>query len=87
MESVVKTFPGVKALNNAAITVHAGEIMGFMGENGAGKSTLMNILGGVFPADSGDIYIDGQKVEIHSVNDSGEYFSRSGDEVFFWHGK
>ena len=70
MESVVKTFPGVKALNNAAITVHAGEIMGFMGENGAGKSTLMNILGGVFPADSGDIYIDGQKVEIHSVHDS-----------------
>ena len=55
-----KTFPGVKALNNAAITVHAGEVMGFMGENGAGKSTLMNVLGGVFPADSGDIYIEGK---------------------------
>ena len=41
MENIVKTFPGVKALNNAAITVHAGEVMGFMGENGAGKSTLM----------------------------------------------
>lgn len=40
MENIVKTFPGVKALNNAAITVHAGEVMGFMGENGAGKSTL-----------------------------------------------
>ena len=48
MENIVKTFPGVKALNNAAITVHAGEVMGFMGENGAGKSTLMNVLGGVF---------------------------------------
>ena len=70
MESVVKTFPGVKALNNAAITVHAGEIMGFMGENGAGKSTLMDILGGGFPADSGDIYIDGRQVEVHSVDDS-----------------
>ena len=44
MENIVKTFPGVKALNNAAITVHAGEVMGFMGENGAGKSTLMNVL-------------------------------------------
>ena len=43
MENIVKTFPGVKALNNAAITVHAGEVMGFMGENGAGKSTLMNV--------------------------------------------
>lgn len=70
MENIVKTFPGVKALNNAGITVHAGEVMGFMGENGAGKSTLMNILGGVFPADSGDIYIENKKVEIHSIHES-----------------
>lgn len=70
MDNIVKTFPGVRALNNAAITVHEGEIMGFMGENGAGKSTLMNVLGGVFSADSGDIYIDGEKVSIHSVHDS-----------------
>lgn len=70
MENIVKTFPGVRALNNAAITVHAGEVMGFMGENGAGKSTLMNVLGGVFPADSGDIYIEGKKVEIHSIHES-----------------
>ena len=70
MENIVKTFPGVKALNNAAITVHAGEVMGFMGENGAGKSTLMNVLGGVFPADSGDIYIEGKKVAIHSIHES-----------------
>lgn len=70
MEHIVKTFPGVKALNDAAITVHAGEVVGFMGENGAGKSTLMNVLGGVFPADCGDIYIEGQKVEIHSIHDS-----------------
>ena len=70
MENIVKTFPGVRALNNAAITVHAGEVMGFMGENGAGKSTLMNVLGGVFPADSGEIYIEGQKAEIRSIHDS-----------------
>lgn len=70
MENIVKTFPGVKALSNASITVHEGEVMGFMGENGAGKSTLMNVLGGVFPADSGDIYIDGEKVSIKSVHES-----------------
>lgn len=70
MENIIKTFPGVRALNNAAITVHAGEVMGFMGENGAGKSTLMNVLGGVFPADSGNIYIEGKKVNIRSVHDS-----------------
>jgi len=70
MKNIVKSFPGVRALNNAAITVHAGEVMGFMGENGAGKSTLMNVLGGVFPADSGDIYISGDQVSIRSVHDS-----------------
>lgn len=70
MENIVKTFPGVRALNNAAITVHEGEVMGLMGENGAGKSTLMNVLGGVFTADSGDIYIEGKMVSIHSVHDS-----------------
>ena len=70
MENIVKTFPGVRALNNAAITVHAGAVMGFMGENGAGKSTLMNVLGGVFPADSGEIYIEGQKADIRSIHDS-----------------
>ena len=41
-----------------------------MGENGAGKSTLMNVLGGVFPADSGEIYIEGQKADIRSIHDS-----------------
>lgn len=70
MENIVKAFPGVLALNKAAITVHEGEVMGFMGENGAGKSTLMNVLGGVFPADSGEIYIEGKQVEIHSVYES-----------------
>ena len=70
MEHIVKTFPGVRALNKASITVHAGEVMGFMGENGAGKSTLMNVLGGVFQADSGEIYIEGKRVEIHSIHES-----------------
>ena len=70
MENIVKTFPGVKALDHAAITLHKGEIMGLMGENGAGKSTLMNALGGVFPPDSGEIYIEGKKVQIHNVHES-----------------
>lgn len=41
MEGICKTFPGVKALDEAAITVKRGEIHALMGENGAGKSTLM----------------------------------------------
>lgn len=70
MESIVKSFPGVKALKNGEITVHKGEVMGFMGENGAGKSTLMNVLGGIFPADSGKIFIEGKEVNIRSVHES-----------------
>ena len=70
MENIEKSFPGVKALDGAGITLHAGECMGFMGENGAGKSTLMNVLGGIFPPDKGEIYIEGKKVEIHSVHES-----------------
>ena len=60
MENIVKTFPGVKALNNAAITVHAGEVMGFMGENGAGKSTMMNAIAGVFYVDEGSVILGGK---------------------------
>ncbi len=70
MENIVKTFPGVKALSNARMVLHEGEIMGFMGENGAGKSTLMNVLGGIYQPDSGEIYIEGRKVEVHSVHES-----------------
>ena len=72
MENIVKSFPGVLALNGASITLQEGQVMGFMGENGAGKSTLMNILGGVLLPDSGEIYIEGKKVEIHSVRESQE---------------
>lgn len=70
MENIEKSFPGVKALSNANLELHAGEAVGLIGENGAGKSTLMNILGGVHQADSGCIYIDGQKVNISSVIDA-----------------
>ena len=70
MENIVKTFPGVKALNNAAITVHAGEVMGFMGENGAGKSTLMKILMGIYKADQGSIFLEGKETVIHGPKDA-----------------
>ncbi len=61
MRNIVKTFPGVKALTNVDLTLHAGEILGLLGENGAGKSTLMNVLGGILKPDSGTIRIDGEE--------------------------
>ncbi len=49
MRSIVKTFPGVKALSDVTLTVQQGEIHAICGENGAGKSTLMKVLSGVHP--------------------------------------
>ena len=70
MEGVTKLFPGVKALDDVSITVHAGEVLGLVGVNGAGKSTLMNVLGGIYRPDGGRIEIDGQRTELHRPIDA-----------------
>lgn len=67
MEGISKSFPGVKALDHVSLNVDKGEVLGLVGENGAGKSTLMKILSGVYRADEGEIFIEGQKVQIDSV--------------------
>jgi ribose transport system ATP-binding protein len=70
MKGVKKSFGGVQALKGVDFSVNQGEIHALLGENGAGKSTLMNILGGVFPADAGEIWIDGNPVRISSPQDA-----------------
>ena len=70
MKNVNKQFPGVKALDHVSLEVRAGEVHALLGENGAGKSTLIKVLGGIYKADSGEIYVEGKKVEIHSVKDA-----------------
>ena len=67
MKNIMKTFPGVKALDNAELTLYEGEVLGLLGENGAGKSTLMNVLGGIYKPDEGEIKVDGQEVKIENV--------------------
>ncbi len=65
MKGISKTFPGVRALRDVKLTIHAGEVHALMGENGAGKSTLMKILSGAYVADAGgEIRIDGKPVTI-----------------------
>jgi ABC-type sugar transport system ATPase subunit len=57
LEGIVKTFPGVRALDGVSFSVMPGEVHALMGENGAGKSTLMKVLGGIYQPDEGRIYI------------------------------
>ena len=72
MNSITKTFPGVKALDNVNLKVEEGEIHALVGENGAGKSTLMNVLSGIYPHGTyeGDIIYDGEVCEFHNIKDS-----------------
>lgn len=70
MQNIWKSFGSNQVLKDVSITINDGEICALIGENGAGKSTLMNILGGVLPADSGTIYLDGKPVRFNSPAES-----------------
>ncbi len=63
MRGIVKTFPGVKALDDVHFELRAGEVHALLGENGAGKSTLMKILSGIYSRDGGTFQVNGHPVE------------------------
>lgn len=68
-QNIVKSFGGVRAVDNVTLTVMPGEIHAVVGENGAGKSTLMRVLSGIESADSGEIFVDGKILE-NTVKDA-----------------
>ena len=70
MEGICKSFPGVKALDNAQLSVRAGTVHALMGENGAGKSTLMKCLFGIYSKDAGHIYLDGKEIDFKSSREA-----------------
>ena len=70
LEDICKSFPGVKALDHMQIELARGEMHAVCGENGAGKSTLMKVITGVYKADSGNMYLNGEKVTIREPNDA-----------------
>lgn len=72
MKNISKEFPGVKALQNVNFEIEKKEIHALIGANGAGKSTLMKVLTGVYSDYSGEILLDGKKLDLHSPQDAKE---------------
>ncbi|WP_173124602.1 sugar ABC transporter ATP-binding protein [Kibdelosporangium persicum] len=64
MTGIVKTFPGVRALDGVDLTVRAGEVHCLLGQNGAGKSTLIKVLAGAHQPDEGEIRWQGEKTAL-----------------------
>ncbi|MDO8993560.1 MAG: sugar ABC transporter ATP-binding protein, partial [Daejeonella sp.] len=74
VNSLSKSFFGVKALDNIQFDLKKGEVHALMGENGAGKSTFMKILIGLLKADSGTISFNSEQIEkldVHSIMQKG----------------
>jgi len=62
-EGVSKSFPGVKALSDVHLDLRHNEVLALVGENGAGKSTLMKLLSGIYTADAGEFFLNGERFE------------------------
>jgi len=63
-------FGGVKAVDHVSVDLYPGEVVGLLGHNGAGKSTLIKCLSGAYQKDSGQVFVNGQEVQITSPRDA-----------------
>ena len=70
MREIVKRFPGIIANDHVNFSARVGEVHALLGEDGAGKSTLMNVLGGLYMQEAGEIFVGGKKVSFHSPQDA-----------------
>ncbi len=73
ISSANKSFPGVKALDQASFRLRKGSIHALLGENGAGKSTLIKIITGVHKQDSGKLFINGKEETLNNPNDATKF--------------
>jgi D-xylose transport system ATP-binding protein len=73
MRNINVAFGGVHAVRNVTIDLFAGEVVGLVGGNGAGKSTLTKVLSGAQTADSGEIYVNGERATITNPRDAKVY--------------
>ncbi len=70
LDRVSKHFGAIQALAEVSLALHAGEVVGLMGDNGAGKSTLVKIIAGNFPPSSGTLAMEGRPVHFHKPADA-----------------
>lgn len=70
LKGITKIFPGVKALDNVEFRLRKGQIHAIMGENGAGKSTFIKIITGVLIPEEGEIYLNGEKINMKNPKDA-----------------
>lgn len=70
LDRVSKHFGAIQALAEVSLALHAGEVVGLMGDNGAGKSTLVKIIAGNFPPSSGTMAMEGRAVHFHKPSDA-----------------
>jgi rhamnose transport system ATP-binding protein len=68
LSGISKSFPGVRALSDVALELHAGQVTALIGENGAGKSTIVKILTGIYQPDEGQITVSGRQVHFPTAD-------------------
>ena len=73
MKNMRISFGGVHAVDDVSINLYPGEVVGLLGHNGAGKTTLIKMLSGAYVPDSGEIWIEGEKVTINNPRDARAY--------------
>jgi len=79
VQEISKSFGAIKALSDVSLTLHKGELLAIIGDNGAGKSTLLKIIAGVYPPDSGKIFLEKKEVKFRSPMDA----RKTGIEMVF----
>lgn len=72
LRGIVKTFPGVRALDGVQLDLYPGQVTALIGENGAGKSTIVKVLTGIYQPDEGQILVDGSQTRFPTAQAAGQ---------------